>query len=78
MLVSHSYCEETVKDIIWEFEQLLCNNDMKINNEDSNENKFEREDSYINIKDYNKLKEKITDKIIDLVEYAEYKIEEAA
>ena len=32
MLVSKSWCEETAKDIIWEFENLLCNNDVKINN----------------------------------------------
>ena len=32
MLVSKSWCEEVAKDIIWEFENLLCNNDIKINN----------------------------------------------
>ena len=78
MLVSHSWCEETAKEIIWEFEQLLCNNDTKINNEDPNENKFEREDSYINIKDYKKLKEKITNQLVELVDYTEYKIQDAA
>ena len=31
MLVSKSWCEETAKDIIWEFENLLCNNDVKMN-----------------------------------------------
>ena len=30
MLVSKSWCEETAKDIIWEFENLLCNNIEKI------------------------------------------------
>ena len=49
MLVSHSWCEEVAKEILWEFEQLLCDNDIKINNRDSEENEFESEDSYINI-----------------------------
>ena len=52
MLVSKSWCEETAKDIIWEFENLLCNNDVKINNMNPAENEFESEDSYINKKDY--------------------------
>ena len=58
MLVSHSWCEETANDILYEIEQLLCDNDIKINNKDPKQNKFEREDSYINVKDYNELKEK--------------------
>ena len=78
MLVSHSRCEETANDILYEVEQLLCDNDIKINNKDPKQNKFEREDSYINIKDYNELKEKITKQLIELVEYTEYQIEEAA
>lgn len=56
MLVSKSWCEETAKDIIWEFENLLCNNDVKINNMNPEENEFESEDSYINKKDYENLK----------------------
>ena len=59
MLVSKSWCEETAKDIIWEFENLLCNNDVKINNMNPEENEFESEDSYINKKDYENLKEKV-------------------
>lgn len=78
MLVSHSWCEETENDILYEIEQLLCDNDIKINNKDPKQNKFEREDSYINVKDYNELKEKITKQLIELVEYTEYQIEEAA
>ena len=58
MLVSKSWCEETAKDIIWEFENLLCNNDVKINNMNPEENEFESEDSYINKKDYENLKRK--------------------
>ena len=78
MLVSHSWCEETANDILYEVEQLLCDNDIKINNKDPKQNKFEGEDSYINIKDYNESKEKITKQLIELVEYTEYQIEEAA
>lgn len=52
MLVSKSWCEEVAKDIIWEFENLLCNNDIKIDNTKPEENKFESADSYINKKDY--------------------------
>lgn len=78
MLVSRSWCEEIANDILYEIEQLLCDNDIKINNKDPKQNQFEREDSYINIKDYNELKEKITKQLIEFVEYTEYKIEEAA
>lgn len=70
MLASHSWCEETANDILYEVEQLLCDNDIKINNKDPKQNKFE--------KDYNELKEKITKQLIELVEYTEYQIEEAA
>ena len=52
MPVSRGWCEETAKDIIWEFENLLCNNDTKINNENPEQNEFESEESYINKKDY--------------------------
>lgn len=71
MLVSKSWCEETAKDIIWEFENLLCNNDIKVNNRNPEENEFETEDSYINKKDYENLKDEITKQLIDLVNYAE-------
>ncbi len=78
MLVSKNWCEEVAKEIIWEFEQLLCNNDIKINNTNLDENIFENEDSYINQKDYNMLKEKILNELVQLVEYTEYSIESAA
>ena len=32
MRVSKECCEETAKEIIYEFENLLCNNDVKLNN----------------------------------------------
>lgn len=78
MLVSKSWCEGTAEDIIWEFENLLCNNDIKINNRNPEENKFEREDSYINQKDYEELKKEITKQLVDLVNYAEEQFEEIA
>lgn len=78
MLVSKSWCEETAKDIIWEFENLLCHREIKINNDNPEENEFESEDSYINKKDYKNLKEEITKQLIDLVEYAEYEMRDAA
>lgn len=78
MLVSKSWCEETAKDIIWEFENLLCNNDIKINNINPEENEFETEDSYINKKDYENLKDEITKQLIDLVNYAEEVYDEIA
>ena len=78
MLVCKSWCEDTAKDIIWEFENLLCNNDVKINNMNPEENEFESEDSYINKKDYENLKEKVTEQLIELVDYAEEQIEDIA
>lgn len=78
MLVSKSWCEEIAKDILWEFENLLCGNDIKINNKNPKENKFENEESYINKKDYDKLKEKIIEQLMDLVDYAEEQFEDIA
>lgn len=65
MLVSESWREQIAKDIIYEFEQLLCNNDVKINNLEPERNEFETEYSYINEKDYNELKEKIIKQLRD-------------
>lgn len=77
MLVSNSWCDEVAKDIIWEFEQLLCENDMKINNKNPEENKFEKEESCINEKDYEKLKEKVKKQLKDFEDYIEYEKEVA-
>lgn len=77
MLVSNSWCDEVAKDIIWEFEQLLCENDMKINNKNPEENKFEKEESCINEKDYEKLKEKVIKQLKDFEDYIEYEKEVA-
>lgn len=57
MPASRGWKEETAKEIIGEFEQLLCNNEIKINNKNPEENKFETEYSYINEKDFEILKE---------------------
>ncbi len=78
MLVSHSWCEEIAKEIIGEFEKLLCNNDVKINNRNPEENQFKSESSYINNKDYDVLKEKIVKELLNLVDYAEYNTEKVA
>ncbi len=78
MLVSKGWYEETAKEIIWEFENLLCNNDVKINNKNLEENEFESEDSYINKKDYENLKNEIIKQLVDLVNYAEEQFEEMA
>ncbi len=78
MRVSRAWYEDTAEDIIWEFENLLCNNDTKINNLNPEENEFENETSYINKKDYKELKEKIVKQLTDLGDYIEVAIEEAA
>lgn len=78
MLVSYSWCEEIAKEIIEKFEELLCNNDVKINNRNPEENQFKSENSYINNKDYDVLKEKIVKELLNLVDYAEYKTEKVA
>ena len=78
MLVSKKWCEGTAEEIIWEFENLLCNNDTKINNLNPEENEFESEESYINKKDYENLKKEITKQLLDLVDYVEAEIEDAA
>lgn len=78
MRVSKAWCEGTAEEIIWKFENLLCNNDTKINNLNPKENEFESEQSYINKKDYEDLKNKITKQLVDLVDYVETEIEDAA
>ncbi len=77
MLVNNSWREEVAKDIIWEFEELLSNNETKINNRKTEENEFESEDSYINKKDYNELKEKIIKHLKEFEDYTEYRLQGA-
>lgn len=78
MLVSRRWCEDTAEDIIWEFENLLCNNDTKINNLNPEENEFKDEKSYINKKDYENLKNSITEQLIELAIYVEGEAQNAA
>lgn len=78
MRVSKECCEETAKEIIYEFENLLCNNDVKLNNINPKENKFKDETSYINEKDYEELVNKITKQLKDFADFVEEKYEEAA
>lgn len=78
MLVSKECCEETAKDIIWEFENLLCNNDVKLNNLNPKENSFKGENSYINEKDYEKLVEKITEQLTGFADFVQEKVENVA
>ena len=78
MRVSKECCEETAKEIIYEFENLLCNNDVKLNNLNPKENKFKDETSYINEKDYEELVNKITKQLKDFADFVEEKYEEAA
>lgn len=66
MRVSKEFLEIIAEDIIWEFENLLCNNDVKLNNLNPEENKFENEESYINQKDYEDLKKKIIEQLRDV------------
>ncbi len=73
MQVSEKFLEKIAEDIIYEFENLLCNNDVKLNNLNPLENKFETEQSYINKKDYEGLKEKILKQLKDIEEYSQYK-----
>ena len=74
----NSWKDETAKEIIWELEDLLSDNDIKLNNRDPNENKFKDENSYINIKDFNELKEKIIKQLDYFEEYIESRFQEVA
>ena len=72
MQASKSWKEETAKEIIYEFEELLNNNDLRINNNNSEDNQFESSQSRINIKDYGKLKKEIMRQLDDFEEYLNY------
>lgn len=71
MRVSKEFLEATAEDIICEFENLLCNNDVKLNNLNPKQNKFETEQSYINQKDYEELKQKIIEQLKDIEDYCQ-------
>ena len=71
MPVSKLFLEATAETILHEFENLLCDNDIKLNNMNPKENEFETEQYYIKEKDYKKLKEKIIEQLKDIEEYSE-------
>lgn len=68
MLVNEEYLNNMAEIIITRFEDLLCNNDVKLNNLDPSEDKFESETSYINIKDSEELKKFIIMQLERLLE----------
>lgn len=69
MQVSEEYFEKVAEGIIYRFENLLCNNDVKLNNLDPKEDRFASEPSYINIKDHKELKEFVVTQLKQLIEY---------
>lgn len=76
---SNSWKEETAKEIIWEFDELLFQNDIRINNKNSSNNEFENINSCINIKDYEELKKKVMQHLENFEDYLNYyKYESAA
>lgn len=68
MLVNEEYLNSMSETIIHRFEDLLCNNDVKLNNLDPSEDKFENETSYINEKDKKELKDFIVMQLEHLIE----------
>lgn len=68
MLVNEEYLNSMSETIIYRFEDLLCNNDVKLNNLDPSEDKFENETSYINEKDKKELKDFIVMQLEHLIE----------
>ena len=71
MLVNKGWLGDTADDIIYEFETLLCEHNMKINNENIKENQFKSEEDWINEKDCNELKEKIMKQLQDFADSVE-------
>ena len=78
MPASKGWKEETAKEIIGELEELLCDNDIKINNKNHEDNIFENEYSYINQKDYEILKQKVIKQLNDFEDYIYYEMNDAA
>lgn len=68
MLVNEEYLNSMSETIIYRFEDLLCNNDVKLNNLDPSEDKFKNETSYINEKDKKELKDFIVMQLERLIE----------
>lgn len=78
MLVNKGWLDDIADEVIYEFENLLCEHEIKINNVKQEENQFATEDAYINVKDYNELKEKIKKQLQDFADSIEDDIRAAA
>ena len=78
MLVDKGWLGNMADEIIYEFEELLCEHDIKINNISPEENQFETEDACINLKEYNELKEKIMKQLQDFADSVEDDVRTAA
>lgn len=77
MLVSSNWVDETANEIISEFEQMLSDHNIKIENKNLKDNIFEG-NSYINKKEANELKSEIERILKDFADYVEYIIESVA
>lgn len=77
MLVSDNWLKESAKEIMNEFEQLLIDHNIKIQNENITDNVFE-EKSNINKKDYEGIKSEIERILKDFGDYIEYISENVA
>lgn len=78
MLVDKGWLKNMADEIIYEFEDLLCEHNIKINNIKLEENQFETEDACINMKEYNELKEKIMKQLQDFADSIEDEVRTAA
>lgn len=77
MLVSDNWLKETAKEIISEFEELLSEHNIKIENEDIKNNIFSN-NSNINKKEYDEIKSEIERILKDFADYVEYISEKVA
>ncbi len=78
MLVNKGWLGDIAEDIIYEFEELLSEHKIKINNDKTEENQFATEDACINLKEYNELKEKIMKQLQDFADGVEDDVRAAA
>lgn len=78
MLVNKEWVSDIAEDIIYEFENVLCEHKIKINNAKPEENQFATEDACINLKEYNELKEKIIKQLHDFADSVEDDVRAAA
>lgn len=69
MLASKGWIEETAKEIIYEFEDFLCNNDIICNESKESNVKLINESGEINERDYEMLKQKIIKQLKEFENY---------